>query len=74
MMLQEIPGLPYPNANAPNDLKVFIEYLNDMDDIYEDINEENPNNKCKMLILFDDMIPDFLNNKKFDPIVTNLFI
>ena len=45
-----------------------------MDDIYEDINEENPNNKCKMLILFDDMIPDFLNNKKFDPIVTNLFI
>ena len=28
-----------------NDSKVFIEYLNDMDDIYRNIEEYNPNKK-----------------------------
>ena len=40
-----------------------------MDDIYENIDEENPNKKCKMLMPFDDMIPDMLCNKKIHPIV-----
>ena len=47
----------------------FIEYSNSMDDIYENIDEENPNKKCKMLMPFDDMIPDMLCNKKIHPIV-----
>ena len=33
-----------------------------MDDIYENIEEENPNKKCKTLIVFDDMITDMLSN------------
>ena len=33
-----------------------------MDDIYENIEEENPNKKCKALIVFDDMITDMLSN------------
>ena len=30
--------------------------------------------KRKVLILFDDLIADMINNKKLDPIVTDLFI
>ena len=45
-----------------------------MDDIYENIKEYNPNMKCKILIVFDDMITDILSNKKPNPIVTELFI
>ena len=39
-----------------NDSKAFIEYSNDMDDIYKNIEEYNPNKKQKILIVFDDMI------------------
>ena len=45
-----------------------------MDDIYKNIEEYNPNKKRKILIAFDDMISDMLNNKKLNPIVTQLFI
>ena len=52
----------------------FIEYSNDMDDIYKNIDEYNPNKKRKILIVFDDMITDMLSNKKLNPTVTELFI
>ena len=45
-----------------------------MYDIYKNIEEQNPNKKRKILILSDDMIADMLNNKKFNPVVTELFI
>ena len=45
-----------------------------MDDIYKNIEEYNPNKKCKILIVFDNMIADMLSNKKLNPIVTELFI
>ena len=58
-----------------NDSKAFIEYSNDMDDIYnKSIEEENPNKKRKILIVFDGMIADMLSNKNLNPIVTELFI
>ena len=59
-----------------NDSETFIEYLNDMNDIYIiylNIEEYNPNKECK-IIIFDDMIADRLSNKKLNPIVTELFI
>ena len=56
-----------------NDSKPFIEYSNDMD-IYKNIEEYNPNKKHKILVVFHDMIPDMLSNKKLNPIVTDLFI
>ena len=62
-------GLKYLNG-----LKAFIEYSNDMDDIYKNIDEYNPNKKRKILFVFDDMIADMLSNKKLNPIVTELFI
>ena len=57
-----------------NDSKAFIEYSNDMNDIYKNIEKYNPNKKRKILILFHDMIANMLNIKKFHPLVTELFI
>ena len=45
-----------------------------MDHIYKNIEECNPNKKRKILMVFDNMIADILNNKKLNPIVTELFI
>ena len=45
-----------------------------MDNIYKNIEKYNPNKKRKILIVFDDMIADMLNNKKLNPVVTELFI
>ena len=45
-----------------------------MDDIYKNIEGFNPNEKRKLLIVFDDMIADMLSNKKLNPVVTELFI
>ena len=61
-------------TNRFNDSKAFIEYSNDMKDIYKNIEEYNPNKERKILIAFDDMIADVLINKKLNPIVTELFI
>ena len=38
------------------------------------LEEYNPNKKCEILIVFDHIIADLLNNKKLNPIVTKLFI
>ena len=66
--IREGTGLKYLN-----DLKAFIKYSNDMDDIYENIEEYNPNKKRKIFFFYD-MIADMLSNKKRNPIVTELFI
>ena len=43
-----------------------------MNDIYKNIEKYNPNNKSKILIVFDDIIPYMLSKKKLNPIVTKL--
>ena len=40
----------------------------------KNIEEYNPHNRRKIIIFFDNMIADILNNKKFNPIVTEIFI
>ena len=60
--------------NHFNDPKAFIEYSNDMHDVYKNINEYNVDKDCKMLIAFGDMIGDMINNKKLNSLVTKLFI
>ena len=57
-----------------NDPNAFIECSNTMDDVYENINDYNPNRKRKILIVFDDMIADIMTNKKFQAIIKELFI
>ena len=45
-----------------------------MHDVYKNIEDYNPGKKRKVLIVFDDMIADMINNKTLDSIVTELFI
>ena len=45
-----------------------------MRDVYKNINYYNPYKENKILIVFDDMIADMINNKKLNSIVTELFI
>ena len=57
-----------------NNPKAFIEYSNDMCDIYKNIDGYNVDKDCKILIVFDDMIVDIIKNKRLNLIVTKLFI
>ena len=56
------------------DSKAFRKYSNDMQDVYKNIEDYNPGKKSKILVVFDDMIADMINNKKLNPVVTELFI
>ena len=54
--------------NHFNDPKAFMEV------VYKNIEDYNTIKKRKILIVFDDMIADMINNNKLNPIVTELFI
>ena len=45
-----------------NDPKTFIEYSNDMHDVYKNIENYKPNKENKIIIVFDDMIADMISN------------
>ena len=51
-----------------------MEYSNDMRDVYKNIEDYIPRTNHKVLLVFDDMIADMINNEKLNPIVTELFI
>ena len=57
-----------------SDPKAFIAYSNNMQDVYKNIDKYNEDKECKILIAFDDMIADMINNKKLNSMVTELFI
>ena len=57
-----------------NNPSSFIECLNTMDDVYDNINDYNSNRRRKILIVFDDLIADIMTNKKFQAIRKELFI
>ena len=57
-----------------NDSNAFIKCSNTMNDVYQNIDDYNPNRKRKILVVFDDMIPDVMSNKKFQAIVEEFFI
>ena len=44
-----------------------------MQDVYKNIEDYNPSKNRKILIIFDDMTADMINNKKLNPVVTELF-
>ena len=60
--------------NHFNDPKAFIEYSNDMHDVYKNIDDYNSDKENKILIVLDDMIADMIHNEKLNSIVTKLFI
>ena len=45
-----------------------------MQNVYKNTEENNINKKRKILIVFDDMIADMINNKKLNPVVTEIEI
>ena len=45
-----------------------------MDDVYNNIDDYNPTSKMKILIVFGYMIGHIMTNKKFQVIITELFI
>ena len=57
-----------------NDPKAFIEYSNDRQDVYKNIEEYKLGKKRKVLIAFDGMIADMIGNTKPNPVITKLFI
>ena len=62
------------SINHFNDPNAFIDYSNDMHDVYKNIDDYNPDKENKILIVFDDMIADMIHNKKLNSIVCELFI
>ena len=59
------------HVNNPN---AFIMCSNTMDDVYENINDCNPNRDKKVLIVFKDMIADIMSTKTFQAVIKELFI
>ena len=57
-----------------NDPKACTEYSNDMNNVLDDINNYNENRDKKVLINFDDMIPDIMRSEKLKAIVKELFV
>ena len=57
-----------------NDPTAFIEYSNDMDDVFTNIDDYNKQRKRKVLIIFDNIIADIMSSKNFKAIIKELFI
>ena len=47
-----------------NDPKTFIEYSQYMGNIYNNINDYNPNSERTILIVFDHIVADIMTNKE----------
>ena len=45
-----------------------------MQDVYKNIQQHNLGKKRKSINIFDDMIADMINNKKLNPVVTELLL
>ena len=53
--------------------KAFIDYLQTIDGVYENLEDYNPTKKRRVLIVFDDMIAYMESNNKLSPKMTELF-
>ena len=60
--------------NHHKDLRAYNEYIKDIRDVYINIGDYNPDRESKILIGFDDMIADMINNRMLDSILTELLI
>ena len=54
-------------------VKAFIEHSNDMNDVFENINDYNKKCNKNVLLVFDDMIADIEHNKNFKKVIKELF-
>ena len=56
------------------DPKVFIDYSQIIDDVYENLEDYNPMRKRRVLLVFYDITGHMESNKKLIPIVTEVFL
>ena len=56
----------YVGINHFHNPKAFIDYSNDMNDLYKHVDDYNPHKENKILIVFDDIIADLILNKKLN--------
>ena len=54
--------------------KAIIDYLQTIDDVYENLEDYNPTKKRRVSIVVDDMITDMEYYKRSIPVVTELFL
>lgn len=57
-----------------NDENAFIESFDSMDYVFFNIDDFNIGRKRKVVIIFDDMIPDIVTNKNYQQVIKELFI
>ena len=67
--VREKAGLKYLKDSA-----AFIEYSNDMDDVFTNIDNYNPTRNRKILIIFDDIAADIMSKKEYKAIIKELLI
>ena len=72
-LIEKCANVGIKHYNNPN---AFIECSNTKDHVYEKIGDYNLSRKRerKKLIVFDDMIPDIMTNRRFQAIINTLFI
>ena len=54
----------YVSIKHLTDPKSFAEYSSDKKDVYPNTDGYNPNKKCRVLIVFNDMFAKILSNEK----------
>ena len=57
-----------------NDSKDYIEYSKDVQDVYRNFEEYNPDRKPKVLIVFNGMIADMISNRNPNQIACELLL
>ena len=60
--------------NHYNDENEFIESFDSMDYVFFNIDDFNIGRKRKVVIIFDDMIPDIVTNKNYQQVIKELFM
>ena len=69
-----INGREKVGINTPKNLKVFIDHLQVIDDVYKKLEDYNATKTRRVLIVSDDVLADMKSNKKLSPIFTELFL
>ena len=64
----------YVEVKYKNDSVAYFEFSNTMDNVYENIDYYNLKRDRKVLIVFDAMIADIMDNKKIQSIIKELLI
>ena len=68
LLINEREQLGIENLKNP---KAFLHYSKAIDDIYQHLEDYNPNKKRRVLIVFDDMIADMESNEKLSLLIKN---